>query len=380
MEAEEKITPFFNFIKLIWSNRKKLLIINGSAILIALIISLLLPKWYEGRVVFIVNEDSDLTGSLASSVLGNVGLPAGLLGIGSTPVVDQYINFLGSYTILNKIDSLYNLQEDYKTKFKTLLYKKILQNANFINNGDNTITIKFYYKEDPKKAAAIANSFYEELNKLVNNLKQERNKNIRLFLENTYNRTVSQLNAAEEELSKFQIKSNLYLPEEQTKLAVQTISELESEKIKLEIQKVYLDNLGAKFSSEYKALLQKMKALKDNINSLKSDSKDYDLTLEQIPEKGLEYLRLYREVKIREKILEFVVPQLENARLEEQRKTANLQILDKAVPQDYKAKPKRAVFIFVIAFFSIIISLLYYLIRDFIKNNHSHFNRIFKSN
>lgn len=376
MVNEQKLTPGWQLIHLLWVYRKSLVFINGFVVIIAIIISLFLPRWYEGRVVFIVNAESDLSENLASSVLGNVGLPAGLFG-GKGLITEQYVNFLKSRTILDKIDSLYNLQQEYEIEYRTIFYKQILKNAQFIDNGDNTITIKFFYKEDPQKAAVIANSFYQELDSLVNRLKKEKNRKIRMFLESSYDTTFTQLNVAEEKLSQFQTGSKLYLPEKQTELMIKSIGGLETEKISLEIQKVYLSNLGLDKSSEYDALLKKLQAVNNSIKSLKEGNKDYDLALKDLPEKGLEYVRLYREVKVREKILEFIIPRLENARLEEYRHSSNLQLLDSAIPQDYKAKPKRSVFVFVFVFLSVILSVLAILVKEFIQNNSDRIKTIF---
>src|SRR4030043_1707198 len=369
MTENQNLTPFFRFLQLLYKYKKFFLITNTIVFLSAVLISLILPKWYEGRVVFIINTDVDMAGSVTSAILGNVGLPQGILGSQSLILTDQYINFLGSRYILDKIDSIYKLQEDYDVKYRTVFYKKVIQNTNFVNNGDNTITIKFYYRENPQKAADIANSFYLELNNLVTNLKTENNRKVRIFLENTYQETIRKLNVAEEDFMKFQQSTNIYTLEEQIKLAVNNLYDLESEKIKLEIQKLYFESLGAENSTEYNAVITKIKVINSTIQSIKSKDEYIDIPLEKYPTEGLGYLRLLREIKIREKILEFVIPQLENARLEEQRKISKLQLLDAAVSQDYKAKPKRIVVVFVITFLSLISTILIILIKDFVKNN-----------
>lgn len=378
MDHEVKnITPFFRFVRLLYKYRKFLIISNFIVFIFALVISFLLPKWYEGRVVFIINAETDLTGSLTSSVLTNVGLPGGLFGNQSAILADQYINFLSSHYILNKVDSIYQLQEEYNVKYKKIFYKRLLQNLQLINNGDNTVTIKFYFKKDPIKAANIANTFFEELNKLVAQLKIENNKKVRIFLENTYAETIQKLTEAEEKFVKYQQYTNIYSLEDQVKLAVDNLYSLESEKISLEIQKLYYQRLGVDNSNEYDATIKKIRVLEETIKSIKKEDKYVDIPLEKLPTEGLEYIRLYREIKIREKILEFVVPQLENARLEEQRKVSNLQILDRAFPQDYKAKPKRLMVVFVMTFMSVIFTILVILIIDFIKNNSSRLKQVF---
>jgi capsule polysaccharide export protein KpsE/RkpR len=197
-------------------------------------------------------------------------------------------------------------------------------------------------------------------------------------LENSYFQTLNQLEIAENKFSQYQINHKLYLLDEQTKLIIETISELEKTKIELEIQKKYLETFYQSNRTEIDALSRKINALQRKINSLKYDTLNVDIPLNSIPDKGLEYLRLLREVKIREKILEFIIPQLENARLEEEKRSAELQILDVAKPPDYKAKPKRITVIFVTCFFFFIFSIFYVLVKGSLQKRHENIKLIFQ--
>lgn len=360
-KKKEELTPIFQLLHILWKYRRPLLISNAIVAVLALIVSLLLPQWYEGRTVFIINEDQ--VGGLASSMLESA-VPFGLLGGLGNDLSDRYIHYLGSHTIIDKVDSIYHLQEVYESKFRKKFYDDVKANAAFIDNGDNTITVKFYYEEDPKLAAAIANSFYEQLDKLVTRLAKENHRNLRVFLEQSYTSTLGQLTAYEDSLREFQVKNQLYTVDKQLELLVRNMADIEAEKFSLKIQKEYLNKIGGNRTAEYRGLTKKIESFDNFLSSIKSDSDELSIPLEQFPEKGLQFVRLLREVKIREKILEFLIPQLENVRFEEQRASSNLQLLDKAVPQDYKAKPKRIAVIFVTCFFFAILSLLFFVLRE----------------
>ena len=58
---------------------------------------------------------------------------------------------------------------------------------------------------------------------------------------------------------------------------------------------------------------------------------------------GPDYLTKYREFKYRETLFELFARQYEIARVDESREGALIQIVDPAVPPEYKSKPKRAV-------------------------------------
>jgi uncharacterized protein involved in exopolysaccharide biosynthesis len=59
-----------------------------------------------------------------------------------------------------------------------------------------------------------------------------------------------------------------------------------------------------------------------------------------MPDLGGEYIRRFRGVEIQYKILQFITPLYEQAKVEEKRQTPSVLILDNAVPAERKAKPK----------------------------------------
>jgi uncharacterized protein involved in exopolysaccharide biosynthesis len=62
----------------------------------------------------------------------------------------------------------------------------------------------------------------------------------------------------------------------------------------------------------------------------------------QIPELGVEYVRRFREVQIQSKILEFLTPLFEQAKVEEKKESPSVIVLDTAGPAERKSSPKRA--------------------------------------
>ena len=62
------------------------------------------------------------------------------------------------------------------------------------------------------------------------------------------------------------------------------------------------------------------------------------------PELGGKYVRLFREMEIQNKILEFVTPLYEQAKVEEKRETPSVIVLDSALVPERKAKPKASLY------------------------------------
>ena len=87
----------------------------------------------------------------------------------------------------------------------------------------------------------------------------------------------------------------------------------------------------------------------------------------KIPEAGLEAVRLYRDVAIQQKIVEFLVPMYEQARIDEQKDVPVILVLDKAVPPEKKARPKRFIIVVVWNIVGFILSVLFIFGREAAK-------------
>jgi tyrosine-protein kinase Etk/Wzc len=91
----------------------------------------------------------------------------------------------------------------------------------------------------------------------------------------------------------------------------------------------------------------------------------------KIPELGGEYLRHYRDVEIQYKILQFITPLYEQAKVEEKRQTPSVLILDKAEPAERKSKPKISLYSLLAFIVSILLSLVIVFVHEMIVNLQS---------
>ena len=85
------------------------------------------------------------------------------------------------------------------------------------------------------------------------------------------------------------------------------------------------------------------------------------LAFQDLPDLGLEYARLFREVELQSRIMEFLLPQYEQARMEETKNIPSLQVIDKPYVALNKAKPQRSLIVVATTVMAFIISVLYVL-------------------
>jgi uncharacterized protein involved in exopolysaccharide biosynthesis len=82
-----------------------------------------------------------------------------------------------------------------------------------------------------------------------------------------------------------------------------------------------------------------------------------------LPEAGLINIRRLRDVKYRETLFELLAKQYELARSDEARNASIIQVLDKAVPPDKKAKPKRALMAIIMALMALLLTMIWVFVK-----------------
>jgi capsule polysaccharide export protein KpsE/RkpR len=189
-------------------------------------------------------------------------------------------------------------------------------------------------------------------------------KNNREFIEKRYYQAKTDLASAEDSLKAFQMIYGI-APDLQIKAAAQSVFGLEAE---LKAEEVKLDVIKKLLSAEQpevKLQEAKVNSLKSKITdiSVSTDLDDF-LRLGNSPQIALSFLRLQRDMEIQNKILAFILPLYEQAKIEEKRETPTILILDKPFVAERKKKPKRLTMVVIWTFIGFIFSSSFFLIKD----------------
>jgi len=332
---KSEYSSFFNFLLTIlkW---KKFIIINLIVVLIiSTVIAFLLPKiYYSSASVLPPKEEMSILGGSGLSGLTSVMREfSSIKGIGSLGNKNtyNYLVILNSREVAEKVIKKYNLQEIYgypNSMDKTL--KAYYQNVVFEVQEEGNLEIGFY-DEDPQRAADIANYLVDLLNERSYELSVTEARSNRKFLEGRVNENMDSLKVAEDQLKEYQEKHGIFTIPEQTGALLEASSKIYAEKIAKEIEIDYL----SKMFSNNNEILNSARMQLDAINKKVND----------LPSLGIEYLRIYRNILIRTKILEYLRPMLEQAIYQEKKDVPVIVVVDKAKVPEYKAKPKRIIVI-----------------------------------
>jgi len=95
-----------------------------------------------------------------------------------------------------------------------------------------------------------------------------------------------------------------------------------------------------------------------------------------VPELGLQYLRLYRDYEIQNKLLEFIVPLYEQAKIEEQKNVPVVQVLDYAVPPEKKARPFRTLIVLSVFASALVLFIIISFVNESLLNKKQFLNSL----
>ncbi len=211
------------------------------------------------------------------------------------------------------------------------------------------------YDKNPELAKEMVDFIILELNRINIELSVLNARNNREFIEKRYYQSKEDLSKAEDTLKAFQQVYGV-APDLQIKAAAQSLftieAELKSEEVKLDV----LRNLLSADQPEVKLQEAKINSLKNKISEIQNSTSVTDfLSLGNSPNIALSYIRMQREIEIQTKILTFILPLFEQAKIEEKRETPTVLVLDQPYIAERKSKPKRLLYVAISAFLSILL-------------------------
>lgn len=298
------------------------------------------PNIYMAKATLIPPNQQ---GSAASALLSGLSGLGGL-GVGSAKAPnDIYVALLQSRTMGISLAKNNNVMADLKINSASACGDYIKSMSAFESTKDGLLLVQVK-DTNPIFAAKIANSYAKELQNMNNSLALTSASQKRLFLESRYNKSLEELQDAENNLNKFQKKTGVVDLESQ---GTASLTENVSLRNKYIAKKVEVENLKQVLTMESPQLKQAMaelKALGAQVQSLNMGSGDGSAVISKnkIIGMSLDYQRSVREVKLKEAIFEVVAKQYEAAKMEEANQAGIIQVLDSATVPKFPIGPRRA--------------------------------------
>lgn len=352
---------------------KKFLIINLFLIsVISVGITLLIDNEYKASGTVIISSNSNNNMALGG-MLSDV---SSLLGVGGTASgeAEYLLGILGSRKLKTTLIDKFDLINYYEiTKYKIDKTIKMLDNNYFYEQNENgMIDISFIHK-DPTISASIVKFIINYVDSTNVAIHHEKARDYRTFIENRYNKSKSDLHIAEQNLQKFQEETGLYVIPDQLMVNIKTIVELEKKLYSREIELEILNTSSSPNYSIIKQLKREIKVYQKNLKDIKTGANQFAnstafFPIENLPEIYAEYIRIYRDFEIKNKILEFITPMYEQALMDEQKNIPTLIVLDEPFIPELKEYPKRSSIVIIVFFLSLFILIPIVLTGEYLDN------------
>jgi uncharacterized protein involved in exopolysaccharide biosynthesis len=340
-----------DIINILAKRKRSITLLSTVFGVIALLYALLTSPIYKASTsVLLPTSRSNTATSLEMFTLG----VEGIRGLGGASRGQLVIGILHNQTIVDKIIDQFDLMEvydeKYRVKMREVLTSRILQAEADVQSGIITVSV---LDEDPERAAQIANSFIEELQNKMRSLAIGEAAQRRMFFEGQARQAYELLNNAEDELQKYQEKSGLVVMEPQMEALLSSIASMRAQIAAKEVEISSLRTYAKSGNPQLKRAESELAALENELAKLEEQEQEKNPkgsvvptnSLREAPQRGLEYQRKLRDVKYAVTMYELMMKQLESAKMDESSDLLFVQVLNFAIPPDYKFKPKRALIV-----------------------------------
>lgn len=364
-----------DYASAVWRRRWMIATLCVVALLLAFVISMLLPKTYDS-VATVLAPKEGAAGGLLPGLTASSGLLQQVVGLSLpslTPNRDLLISVLRSRTIADSVVAKFDLQQRYRERYREDAINRLRRVTTVSLTKEGVIAVRVE-DTDATGAAEMANYYVELLDRLVAQYSRGEAGRQRGFLTAQLASAKADLDTAEEELRRFQEKNRAIVLQEQTKGAIEAAARLKGEIIAGEVQLQALRNFATEANPEIVLLRRRIDEMKRQLGQMQygdgsaptpnAGRRDFSVPFAKVPEVGLELARLTREVKIQETLVTLLTQQGEQARLVEAKDVPVVQVLDRAVPSERPIRPRVAVNIAVSVAGSLLLGVFLALFLD----------------
>lgn len=334
-------------IELLWEKRAGLLRWILAGMVLAVVLRLGLPAKYESTARILPSGSSSETammmaGSEAGGLVApNLSAVSDLFGMKTPGALCAAL--LRSDTVLDGVVNRQDLRRVYKARDDDAARKTLLNRTVIVDDKKSGMVSLRATDRDPKRAAAIANAFIEELDKVLQTLNTSAAHREREFLEQRIEVVRQNLSAAEQRLGQFSSKNSALDIKEQGRAALEVASRVEGELI---VAQSELQGLRQIYGPDHprvkaaQARVSQLRAAAAQLGATTQSSELPFLSVSRLPLVGVTYADLFREVKVQEAIYESLLKQYEISKVEEVKETPRLRVVDYGKVPSRRSSPR----------------------------------------
>ncbi len=327
---------------------------------IAIVISLVLPKYYQAEALLLPPKDTSLPVAGLGQITEVVSVTKGL----NLPVMvtasDIYARILGSHRVAGKLIEQFDLQTRYDLESYDETYERLLDLSSFEVTAEGLLRVTCE-DTDPDTAALLVNSFVSELDQLNRAIATGRATENRDFIAHRLEQIGRELDTSRAAFEQFQILHRAVDFDQQTKLAIERAVQLKVRQADTDIQIAILSGKLSPDNAQLTELKRERAIIASELNTLEKTNRDssfFSLPIASIPSLRGEYEELYSRVRVNESLHETLLSQLEQAKIQENEDLPTITVLDQATAPELRSRPKRSLIVLGAFFVSLIVAIL----------------------
>lgn len=352
-------------LRVLWNKRRMLAKATVLGLLLGSILAFILPKEYTATTQLMPPDAQQSASALAMMTAmsgrtnGGVGAIAGdLLGLKTSGAL--FVGVLNSRTVQDRLVDRFDLRMVYGMRFQEDARRKLAERTSISEDRKSGIISVRVIDHDPKRAAALAQAYLEELDHLVSALSTSSARRERVFLEERLSAVKQELDKSAQEFSQFSSKNSAIDIKEQGRAMVDAAATLMGQLIAAEselkgLEQIYTPNNVRMRSvqariTELRTQLEKMGGKGEGSTELSDGSGTNDSlypSIRKLPLLGVKYADLYRQTKIQEVVFETLTQEYELAKVQEAKEIPSVKVLDIATIPEKKTFPPR---LFIVSF------------------------------
>lgn len=332
--------------------RRPLLVMTLLAAVVAAIVAWnLTPRYFAQASILPPPNDNPAFGRL-SGLLEQYQVP--VPGGAQTPFLPTlYASMIRSRKMATRILDEFDLRSAFGTSIESQAIEA-LRSRTFLKYTDEKILLVGFEDADRERAANVVNAYVRHLDEFIQEANSGRAADTRRFVESLVERGRTDLEAAEERLKEFQRQHRAIEIDAQTAGAIEMAAEIQGRIQVAETELGILRQYATSDADEVVAKERELRSLRDSYARLVNgkanagtqatkspEGEPFFPSFEAVPDLSLQYMRLLREVKVQTTLYTMLLQQLEQARIEEEKNTRVLSVLDWAVPGDVPVFPRK---------------------------------------
>jgi len=304
-----------------------------------------LPEYFKSTVNCVPprTDNTGLTGALGgiSSTLKDFGLNK--LGGKGADAYD-FIALLFTRTLRDTMIARFNLAEEYDMVDRTAdeIREEFESNLDIDLRPEGNYEISVWSR-DPKKAALMAETFVREANLLTNRVQRDEAVKSAEYLEERVRRMDSTISALGDSLAWYSRTYMIFSPLDQAKSAATALASAKEEVLKQETALGLLESVYGSGDPQVRTQKSLVEQLKKQYGQLQVEpGLTGNVPVKDAAGIGISYLRVFAEFEAFSKLKAFLLPTLEQTRLDMNKSTPSLLVVDAPVVAEKKDRPKRA--------------------------------------